>query len=321
MSIAEQFEEFTSKPYAEQAKCFLNAYWAEHEDSAEQIWGWVHEFIELDFENGKEGNDLDEFNAHRFLERTGETKTVKELREDLAKIDMDFNRRMAVVEYLLFRWKHTVEDFVNRPQGGGGESDELVEAQRLLDEVARALEECTRTADQAKQREDEAVAAEERAVEAEKPFRIAQEELEAALAELHQQEEEYENRKNDLTKRSEEGGVVSRNKAKNELAQLLGTDPLPLRQAKLTTEAANRKADKARAPFKAAREEAEAARADAVSAREEADAAVDDANAKYEEAEAYLQEVLSRPQEAYGSIWWMERELEEAKKYMPSKRR
>ncbi len=37
---------------------------------------------------------------------------------------------------------------------------------------------------------------------------------------------------------------MSRNKAKAELAQHLAEDPLPLRRAKITTEAAHKKADK-----------------------------------------------------------------------------
>jgi hypothetical protein len=45
---------------------------------------------------------------------------------------------------------------------------------------------------------------------------------------------------------------VSRNKARAELAQLKAEDPLPLRKAKITLEAATKRADKARAPFEAA---------------------------------------------------------------------
>ena len=40
--------------------------------------------------------------------------------------------------------------------------------------------------------------------------------------------------------------MVSRNKAKNELAQHLGEDPLPLRKAKITAEAAVKRAERAK---------------------------------------------------------------------------
>ena len=56
------------------------------------------------------------------------------------------------------------------------------------------------------------------------------------------------------------GGVVSRNKAKNELAQLKAEDPLPLRKARITLEAALKRAEKTRAPFEAATKVAEDAR-------------------------------------------------------------
>lgn len=41
---------------------------------------------------------------------------------------------------------------------------------------------------------------------------------------------------------------------------------------------------------------------------------------KVEEAEAYLREVKSRPGVAQGMIWWMERELHEKKKFMPTRK-
>jgi len=296
------------KKYAEQAVAFLNAYWDEVNNDRESIWDLTHQFIALDHENGKEGCDLDEFNAHRFLERLGETKTVKQMRDELREIDMDFNKRMALIEYYLWSYKKTVSDFISRPQGGI-DPEELAEAQRLLDEVRKSQEIAIAAAEEARLREEEAV-------EKEKPFKIAQEELQAALDEQHRQEQEYSNRCRELEQRSQDQnlGVVQRNKASNELAQLKAQDPLPLRQAKITTEAAERKADKARAPFKDARERAEIARA-------EADRTLDECNLRFEEAEAYLREVMSKPSSPHGQIWWFERELEEARKFMPTKRR
>jgi len=87
-----------------------------------------------------------------------------------------------------------------------------------------------------------------------------------------------------------------------------------LRKAKITTEAAERKADKLRAPFKEAREAAERARA-------AADDAVVDAQKKLAEAEAYLVEVRKKPGQPYGALWWIDRELQEQKKYLPSSKR
>jgi hypothetical protein len=52
---------------------------------------------------------LDEFNAHRFLEKVQETRTVKELREQLKAIDLDFNKRMALLEYVDARTVATLQ--------------------------------------------------------------------------------------------------------------------------------------------------------------------------------------------------------------------
>ena len=87
----------------------------------------------------------------------------------------------------------------------------------------------------------------------EAPFKAAQEEVERALAEVKAEEDAYNGKIDDAKRRSESGGVVQRNKAANELAQLMAEDPLPLRKAKITLEAAQKRAEKTRAPFAAAR--------------------------------------------------------------------
>jgi len=170
------------------------------------------------------------------------------------------------------------------------------------------------------------------------------------LADLKSQEDARNKRTEELTKGSEDEttGVVTRNKLKAELAQHLAQDPLPLRKAKITQEAAVKKADKAAAAATVARADAEAAskaaqvaakeatasrnaaeasareaekaRHDAAEAAAEAEAAVDDAQKKVQQAEEYLNEVKSRPGSAHGALWWLERELHEQKKYMPEKK-
>jgi chromosome segregation ATPase len=269
---------FTSSTYIDQAKAFMNAYWMTVEGDAEEIWNWTHQFIELDIDQGKEGHDLDEFNAHRFLERLGETKTIRDLRNDLRDIDMDFNKRMALIEYLLYRYRFTISDFVRRPQGGN--SEELLIAQRNLEEAQAALSEARNAQEAASQ---------------------AEAELKAALEELHAQEEAFNRRKMELETRSEDTnlGVVQRNKAKNELAQHLSEDPLPLRRAQLTTEAATKKAEKARMV---------------------AEEALAHAEAKFDDAQQYLESIRSTTGGGEGSLFWMDRELQEAKKYLPKRR-
>merc|ERR1712137_986772 len=205
---------------------------------------------------------------------------------------------------------------------------------------------------------------ENEARQAEAPFKAAQDEVLSALAEVKKQEDEYNGKIADCERRSTQGGVVQQNKAKAELAQLKAEDPLPLSRAKITLEAAEKRASKARAPFEAATKIAEEARqaataaanaasqaaAQASQARQAATAAADaasqareqasqarqvaeqarqrsqDAKAadaaaqRLEEAEAYLAEVKSKPGVSYGSLWWIDRELYEQKKYLPTSR-
>ena len=66
------------------------------------------------------------------------------------------------------------------------------------------------------------------------------------MDELHAQEKALADKIASLEKKSEEGGVVSRNRAKAELEQVKSEDPLPLRRAKLNQAATLKKSEKAR---------------------------------------------------------------------------
>merc|ERR1711874_437028 len=128
-------------------------------------------------------------NAHRFLEIYNETMTVRELRESLRStgaIDAGRVKLVPITYILIFKYKVDWHELVNRSQGDNRE--EMEAAQKMLDEV-KVL------------------------------FKTAEEELEAALAEVKSQEDAYNSRTEELKKKSETGGVVSRNKAANELAQ------------------------------------------------------------------------------------------------------
>jgi len=291
--------------YKEQAIWFLNAFWDSFSDEAERVWTYVHKCAEIDLQRHGDGNALDEAFAHRFLEVLGETLTVMAMRERLRKTGAlspsERPKLVPLTHYLLFKYEVDWRVLVNSK---GDNSAEIAEAQRLLDLVSAAFAEAERQAGIARR-------AEARAREQEAPFKAAQEEVDAALAEVKEQEEYRNNKTEDLKRKSSQGGVVQQNKAKNELAQHLAEDPLPLRRAKITLEAALKKAEKARAPFEAATREAEAARA----ASEEA---LEDATQKVAEAEAYLEEMKNLPGSPHGAIWWMERELHEKKKFMPS---
>lgn len=286
---AAKLEDLSSQTYKNQAVWFLNAFWNSFaEKEAENIWTYVHHCNDLDLQDHEAGHQLDEMMAHRFLELIKSTLTVREMRDGLRAVGIEKVKHVPLVNFLIFKYKVDWHVLVNASQGDNQE--EVAEAQRKLEQVQAAFEQVQQTAKEAKIRDAEA--------------KKAKAELEAALAELKAQEDAYNNRTKELERKAEEGGVVSRNKAKAELAQHLATDPLPLRKAKIDQEAAVRKAERTAA--------------EAAAARQAAEAALEAAQQRLAEAEAYLQEVRSKPGCAAGAIWWIDRELHEQRKYLPT---
>jgi len=304
--IKGKFFELTRMKYEEQAKWFLNAFWnAGIQGECESVWKFSQKFIELDSKK-KEGNELDEFWSHKFLESLGETLTVISLREKLRQIDMDANGKMALLEYLLFKYAKAPKDVITAPQGENPE--ELQAAQVRLDAVQLALN------DLLKQLEDQQKAlAEQR--RAEEEVRKSEEDLRQAVQALTSQEQAYQNQLKELERKSTDTGasVVSKSKAAAELAQLKQENPLPLRKAKITQEAALRKVEKER-------KVAEAATAAAEAQAKHVEASVRETEARYQEAVEALEEVKKKGGVAYGSIWFMEREMKEMQKYLPKRK-
>jgi len=255
------------------------------------------------------------------------------MRNKLREIDVDFNRRMALIEYLIFTFNKGVKQLLTAPQGGLKNKKRMEAAEALVLAANNALDEMSARLEQEKQTlayqriaEQECRKAEQSARDREDEARAAEAETKAALAELTAQEMEFSNKKADLKARSENDsiGQVSRNKAKNELEQLKTTDPLPLQRAKLNQGATVRKSERARAEAEKASQAAADSRvkqekcvAEAAASAAAAHAAVEDANKKLNEAIFALEELKKEPDQSYGDIWWMERELLEKKKYLP----
>jgi len=173
-----------------------------------------------------------------------------------------------------------VTDCLNNPQGGGEETKQLLEAQAKLEELLKAVEESRQAEEKAK---------------------VAEAEAKAAAADLARQDAEYKAQIAALESKSSDTniGVVQRNKAASELAQLKAQDPLPLRRAKILQDACVRKVEAARKVCEAARAAAEA---------------------RAKETEDLLNELKKASAVPFGAIWWMQREVTEARKFMPKSR-
>jgi len=275
----EKWMELSSKCFKDQAIWALNGFWDEMEKDAEKVWTWTQTLAELHQDKHADGCDLDEFWSHKFLETLGETMTVIEMREKFRKIDADFNKRMSLLEYLMFRYNIEPHAMVTAPQGG--DQEQINKAQAMVDTAQKAVD-AMNTALAAAQ--------------------AAENENKAALDELRAQEKAFEDKKASLEKIKNDMsiGVVKRNKAANELDQMLSEDPLPLRKAKINQAAAVKKCERA---------------------TKAAEAAVKNAETKLQEALDFLQRAKQSGGVARGAIWWMEREITEKKKYLPASRR
>ena len=130
-----EFKDVTAKNYKDQAIFFLNAFWAECGSKAEEIWKQYHLVIEFDMENHAEGSKLDEFQSHRLLEKEGIPLSVQEMRQKLNVSDPKY-KRVAFIEFLLFKNNQTITELMKRPQGT---NEALIKAQKAMEDVQNEI--------------------------------------------------------------------------------------------------------------------------------------------------------------------------------------
>lgn len=312
------------QPFHKQAKQFLNAYWVrdmklESDPAAcERIWQFATKFGNLEKRHGKEGCELDEFEAHQFLEKEVGAMTVKDMRAALTEVDLDFNLKMSLLEFLIFHHKIKDWSFVATwtPSGSVAHRRMLQNVQNQMTMAQEALALATAAADASKVDAANAAAAADASAQAAAASEQAAEEQHDATVELEAQEKAKADAiATEETKAADETlSTVKRNKAKAQLAILKSEDAQPLRRARITQEAAERKARKAaKAALAAAtdaaiaKQRAEKASAAAEKAMEEADKEVEALTDQLEEAKA----ACSGSGLEDGTIWWLDREFEE----------
>ena len=142
-SDLEKLHDLCKRTHKEQAVWFLNAFWEDFaSQEAEKLWNFVSIAIQID--NAKEaGVELDEMEAHRFLEKADEAHTVLEMRARLRNTGaIGQNERPKTVplsHYLLFKYDaknpKLFHELVTRAQGDN--QKQIEEAQAKLDAVDR----------------------------------------------------------------------------------------------------------------------------------------------------------------------------------------
>jgi len=305
----QKFAQLCKLKFRDQAVWFLNGFWGDgvNGEVANGVWDYVKKFVELGLlgqeRKGEEGCELDQFWSAKYLEDMDSAMPAIARKEAFRTIDQDSNGKMSTIEYLIWKYKKGVKDTVDAPQGDNTEA--IKKAQQALDAATTQLADCETKLEaqkKAKQQNDKA----------KEDLHAAEKELEVAISELKKQEAEYNNKVATLeaTSKDSSASVIQRNKAANELAQLKAEDPLPLRKAKITQEAALRKVQKQK-------KDAEETGRQLEKAINELEAAYVKLEQKVAEAQAELEKIKSRPGGGKGAIWWLQRELYELDGRLP----
>jgi len=138
-----KWNEIVAQSIDEQANVFLRAFVLDFAGGGfEEVLDIASQFKRY---APKEGvPDLEEHKAHLFLEKRGETLTVQQLRLTLKDIDVDNNNRVAFLEYALFKWKKTPQQFFTElakpPQRGGAALEAAIAEYRKVIAIREARE-------------------------------------------------------------------------------------------------------------------------------------------------------------------------------------
>jgi len=176
-SDEDKLADLVRRPFSEQAVAFLNAFWSqgvvfkENKSLCEDLWRYVALCSKLD--DGIDGTSMDEFCAHRFLEKIENALTVREMRNALKDSGIKFQKRMSLLEFLIHHFKVDWRVLVNAPQGSEGDDERIAEAQSALDEACEAVSAATQARDHAKKEEISAVTSEKCAHTAEEAAKVA----------------------------------------------------------------------------------------------------------------------------------------------------
>ena len=166
-----KLKELSQRSYYDQAQWLLNAYWKQNdgklaspfgEDPAEceKVWDYARLIAKLDKEKGKDGNELDEFQAHVFLEKSVGALTVKKMREVLAEVDVDFNKKVSLTEFYIYHYRLDYHLLVNNVVDDKESREKLDAAKAALAQAQQAAEEASAASAKAEQdAEDSATAA------------------------------------------------------------------------------------------------------------------------------------------------------------------
>lgn len=335
--------------YRDQAIWFLNVTETgtdKHE--CEEVWRIHKKCVQLD-KKKENGSHLDEFSSHRVLESCSKAYTHQEMRTFLLGINPNYTKvkKVSLVELLVFNyeidWRKAVHNKCLDWEAKQDAEKKLDEAKRTLEEATHASKRATLDAQSAQTAEEHASKEQQEAAKAAEESRIAEIALseeeqrsKVALEELKLEESKLKEKKAKLEERSNDSslGIVKRNKAVAELNMLLSKDPLPLRTAKINKEASfhkisklAKKASEATAAAEQCMKKAEKSRITALKSKEEAlltgkisESKIPGAQEACQSMQATLDKLLQERKIGNGTVFYLERELQDAKRFLPKQK-
>ena len=119
----QKWGDLIAQPVNGQVKFFLRAFVLDFQGRFEEVLTIADEF--KDFSQRLEATDresireLPEFECHLFLEKRGETLTVRDLRDNLkSEIRLDPHHNVAILEYLLWKYHKNLQQLFTPPPEG-----------------------------------------------------------------------------------------------------------------------------------------------------------------------------------------------------------
>eukprot|EP01091_Cochliopodium_minus_P006728 TRINITY_DN16724_c1_g1_i1.p1 TRINITY_DN16724_c1_g1~~TRINITY_DN16724_c1_g1_i1.p1 ORF type:complete len:268 (+),score=100.44 TRINITY_DN16724_c1_g1_i1:52-855(+) len=219
--LREAFNELVKKDIADQQEFFLKSFIFALGDDWKEVPKLAGIFRKYVSECGEGREDLNEIQASDFLQKNGITRTAIQRKNELSDIDLDQNKRIAFIEYMLLHFKVMIlkEYYKRLDKTPPMKLDNETSAVGLVGVGDQLLDELFTL-----------------------PIGLPPELVEA-IEKFTETVRTKENRLKDLREKSKQGGVKGMT-AQNEIVQMEKEDKTDLNRLELTLNAAKKKAAK-----------------------------------------------------------------------------
>ncbi|KAL6060355.1 Cell envelope integrity inner membrane protein TolA [Balamuthia mandrillaris] len=140
----QRWAEIATKSVDEQSKYFLRSFVLDFQGRFEEVLDIAEQFKNYAPSNVQRSTfgELPEFECHLFLEKRGETLTVKALRENLkAEIKLGAHHNVAFIEYLLWKYHKNLAQLFTPPPAGTVSAELLAALDRAIEAYLASKEE------------------------------------------------------------------------------------------------------------------------------------------------------------------------------------